>query len=78
MSELTLGDIECLSALVLAVATYPLVRKEGRVLTGELHPVLSSLFRAADGLRLTAHQMLFVSVGEPTRLPATNAVLTRP
>ena len=68
---MTLGDVERLSTLALAVATYPLVKKEGRVANGDLHPVLSSMFRMTDGLRMTAHQMLFLPTLEPTRLPST-------
>jgi hypothetical protein len=34
-----------------------------------LHPVLSSLFRVTDGLRMATHQMMFVPVGEPVVPP---------
>ncbi|MBL0423537.1 hypothetical protein [Ramlibacter alkalitolerans] len=68
---MTLGDVERLSTLVLAVATYPLVKKEGRVPSGDLHPVLSALFRVTDGLRMTTHQMLFLPVVEATLSPDT-------
>jgi hypothetical protein len=62
----TLGDIECLSTLVLAVPTFQLMRETNRIENGDLHPVLSSLFRVTDGLRMTTHQMLFVPVAEAT------------
>lgn len=68
---MTLGDVERLSTLALAVATYQLVKKTGRVASGDLHPVLSSMFRMTDGLRMTAHQMLFLPTLEATRLPST-------
>lgn len=68
---MTVGDVERLSTLVLAVCTYPLVKKEGRVANGELHPVLSALFRVTDGLRMTSHQMLFLPVVEATLSPDT-------
>lgn len=68
-SGLTLGDVERLSTLVLAVATYPLVKKDGRVPNGQLDPVLSAMFRVTDGLRMTTHQMLFVPVAEATMSP---------
>jgi hypothetical protein len=68
---LTLGDVERLSTLVLAVPTYQLVRSQRQVPNGQLHPVLSSMFRVTDGLRMTAHQMLFVPVAEATLAPAT-------
>ncbi|HMA06972.1 MAG TPA: hypothetical protein VKP68_03880, partial [Ramlibacter sp.] len=67
----TLGDAERLSTLVLAVPTYQLARARGRVESGGLHPVLSSMFRVTDGLRMTTHQMLFVPVAEATLLPDT-------
>ncbi|MEJ8834908.1 hypothetical protein [Ramlibacter sp. AN1133] len=68
---MTVGDLERLSTLVLAVATYPLVKKDDRVPNGQLHPVLSALFRVTDGLRMTTHQMLFVPVSEATVSPDT-------
>jgi len=68
---MTVGDVERLSTLVLAVATYPLVKNDGRVANGELHPVLSAMFRVTDGLRMTTHQMLFVPVAEATVSPDT-------
>ena len=67
----TVGDLECLSTLVLAVPTFQLVRYGSRVENGELHPVLSSVFRVTDGLRMTSHQMLFVPVAEATLDSAT-------
>lgn len=72
----TVGDLERLSVMVLALPTYLLMRAERRVENGHLHPVLSSLFRVTDGLRMTMHQMLFLPVGEPTRpadAPMTSA-----
>ena len=62
----TVGGLEALSTLVLAVPTYLLMRKHKRVLNGELHPALSSMFRITDGLRLTMHKMIFVPFVEPT------------
>jgi hypothetical protein len=70
-SVMTLGDIERLSTLVLAVPTYQLAREHGRVPNGQLHPVLSNMFRVTDGLRLTTHHMLFVPVSEATLAPDT-------
>jgi hypothetical protein len=65
----TLGDVERLATVVLAVPTYQLVRHRMPVENGALHPVLSSLFRVTDGLRMTSHQMLFVPVAEATLSP---------
>lgn len=58
--RMTVGDVERLCALVLAVPTYMLMRNHEPVNNGELHPALSSMFRVTDGLRMTMHQMLFV------------------
>jgi hypothetical protein len=65
----TVGHLERLSTVVLALPTYLLMRTRNRVENGQLHPALSCLFRVTDGLRLTMHQMLFVPIGEPTRSP---------
>jgi hypothetical protein len=68
---LTVGDLERLSTLVLAIPAYLMMRKEGRVANGQLHPVLSSMFRVTDGLRLAMHQMLFIPAIEQTLAPDT-------
>jgi hypothetical protein len=65
-SGLTIGGLEALSTLVLAIPTYLLMRKHKRIPNGELHPALSSMFRITDGLRLTMHQMIFVPFAEST------------
>jgi hypothetical protein len=70
-SGMTLGDVERLSTLVLAVPTYQLARQHGRVANGQLHPVLSNMFRVTDGVRLTTHHMLFIPVSEATLSPDT-------
>ena len=67
----TVGDLERLSVAVLALPSYMLLKHDSRVENGKLHPVLSSIFRVTDGLRMTMHQMLFVPFGEPTRRPDT-------
>ena len=63
----TVGDIERMTVCVLALPTYQLMRVEGRIENGKLHPALSSAFRLTDGLRMLMHHMLFVPFGEPTR-----------
>jgi hypothetical protein len=65
----TVGDVERLSTLVLAVPTYMLMKSGQAVANGALHPVLSNLFRVTDGVRMTTHQMLFVPVAEATLSP---------
>ena len=67
----TVGHLERLSTAVLALPALQLMRREGRVENGRLHPVLSSMFRVTDGLRMTMHHMLFIPFGEPTRKPDT-------
>jgi hypothetical protein len=63
----TVGDIERMTVCVLALPTYQVMRVEGRIENGKLHPALSSAFRLTDGLRMLMHHMLFVPFGEPTR-----------
>lgn len=65
----TVGDVERLSTLVLAIPTYALMKSQTAVANGALHPVLSNLFRVTDGVRMTTHQMLFVPVAEATLSP---------
>lgn len=67
----TVGHLERLSTAVLALPALQLMRRDERVANGALHPVLSSLFRVTDGLRMTMHHMLFIPFGEPTRKPDT-------
>ncbi len=70
-APLTLGQIERLAVAVLSVPTWALVKPRGAVANGALDPSLSSLFRVTDGLRMAAHQMMFVPVGEPVTAPTT-------
>lgn len=65
----TVGHLERLATAVLALPTLQLMRAERPVPNGALNPVLSSVFRVTDGLRMTMHQMLFVPFGEPTLSP---------
>jgi hypothetical protein len=65
----TVGDLERLSTAVLALPSYMVLRCNDPVVNGDLHPVLSNLFRVTDGLRMTMHQMLFVPFHERMRTP---------
>ncbi len=65
----TVGHMERLSSIVLAVPAYLMMRQRDRITNGELHPVFSCMFRVTDGLRLTLHQMLFLPVMEKTLDP---------
>lgn len=71
----TVGSLERLSSLILTVPAYMLMRRHDPVENGQLHPVLSSMYRVTDGVRMTMHYMLFIPVYEPTRDP-TAAVTT--
>jgi hypothetical protein len=73
--DLTLGQIERLCIAVLSLPTWAALRPGTRVPNGQLDPVLSSLFRVTDGLRLVVHQMMMISVAEPA-LPPTAVVPT--
>jgi hypothetical protein len=65
----TVGDLQRLSTLVLTVPAYLLMRSEQRVENGDLHPVLSSMYRVTDGVRMVMHEMLYTSLYEPTLAP---------
>lgn len=74
----TVGDLHCLSALVLTIPGYLMLRAENRVENGQLHPVLSSMYRVTDGVRMVMHHMLFSEDLEPTlplHAPMTSAEL---
>ncbi|ESS71945.1 hypothetical protein MGMO_83c00180 [Methyloglobulus morosus KoM1] len=66
---MTIGHLECLSTLVLALPAYLLMRSENNVNNGSLHPVLSNMFRVTDGVRMTTHQMMVIPLAEATLLP---------
>ena len=66
----TVGDLQRLATLVLAVPGYLLMRSRDRVENGQLHPVLSCMFRVTDGVRMTTLEMLYRSESyEPIRMP---------
>ncbi len=64
----TVGDMHMLSTLVLSLPAYWLMKRGGTSPQPALHPVLSSLFRITDGIRMTTHEMIFLSP-ERTRDP---------
>lgn len=71
--RMTLGDVHRLVSLLQAVPAYGLMRHDERIENGELHPVWSTLFRAADGVRLAVQRMLCGHGGDAP-LPAHQAV----
>jgi hypothetical protein len=64
----TIGDLHSFSRVVLSLPAYLLLRRGGARPQPALHPVLSSLFRITDGIRMVTHDMLFLSA-ERTWLP---------
>ncbi len=64
----TVADMHHLAALILSLPGFALMRGGGTSPQPPLHPVLSSLFRISDGIRMTTHDMLFLS-SERTRDP---------
>jgi len=67
----TVGDLQRLTTLVLTLPAYLHMRVDSPVENGELHPVLSNLFRITDGARMALHYQLFMPVHEPTMPPDT-------
>jgi hypothetical protein len=65
----TVGDLQRLTTLVLTLPAYLHMRADSPVGNGELHPVLSNLFRITDGARMALHYQLFMPVHEPTLPP---------
>jgi hypothetical protein len=64
----TISDMHLLSCVVLSVPAYPLMQGGGTSPQRPVHPVLSSMFRVTDGVRMVTHEMMFLSP-ERTRLP---------
>jgi hypothetical protein len=65
----TVGDLHSFARVALSVPAYALLLGGGRAPQPPLHPVLSSMFRIIDGIRMTTHDMLFLSA-ERTRSPS--------
>jgi hypothetical protein len=55
-----LGEVHFLSSGILALPAFLMLRRNEPVPNGELDPVLSSLFRVTDGVRMVAAHMLDV------------------
>jgi hypothetical protein len=64
----TTGDLHTFARIVLALPTFQHMVAGGSADHPPLHPVLSSLYRITDGIRMTTHDMLFLSA-ERTRAP---------
>ena len=72
----TVGDLLRLSWLVMAVPAYLLMRSQHRVENGQLHPVLSSMFRVTDGVRMVTETMLYTSVDDEGLAPDASMTST--
>jgi hypothetical protein len=55
----TIGELHTLACVVLALPAFQLMKGGGGSPQPPLHPVLSSLFRITDGIRMTTYAMLF-------------------
>jgi hypothetical protein len=64
----TAGDLHTFANVVLTLPAFLLMRRGGASPQPVLDPVLSSLFRITDGIRMTTHEMLFL-LDEDGRLP---------
>jgi hypothetical protein len=64
----TVGDLHMFSGVALSVPAFLHMRNGGTSPQPPLHPVLSSMFRITDGIRMTTHEMIFLSE-ERTRDP---------
>jgi hypothetical protein len=72
----TIGELHVLSCAVLALPAYQLMKRGGETPQRRLHPVLSSLFRVTDGIRMTTAEMVH-SIEDPcpASAPLTAAAL---
>jgi hypothetical protein len=72
----TIGELHVLSCAVLALPAYPLMKGGGATPQPPVHPVLSSLFRIVDGIRMVTADMV-TGIERPRRpeLPLTGAQL---
>jgi hypothetical protein len=62
------SDMHLLSGIILSVPSYLLMKRGGTSPPSRIHPVLSSMFRISDGIRMVTHEMMFLS-DERTRMP---------
>jgi hypothetical protein len=70
-AEWAARDLHRLATLVMSVPAYLLMRARDPLPPGQLHPVLSSLYRVTDGVRSTINQMLLFPVDGRVPEPGT-------
>jgi hypothetical protein len=63
----TIGELHQFASVVCALPAFELLNRGGASPQVPLHPVLSSMFRVTDGVRMTTHEMMFDV--EATRRP---------
>ncbi len=72
----TIGELHALAVAVLSLPAYGLMKRGGTSPQPPLHPVLSSLFRITDGIRMTTFEMTFsIEHTRPVTEPMTAAEL---
>lgn len=64
----TISDLHTLACVALSLPAFQLMKGGGTSPQRPLHPVLSSLYRISDGIRMTTHRMMYSSE-ERTRAP---------
>lgn len=71
-----LGDVVSVSSVVLSVPTLMMMRAENPIPNGTLDPVLSSIFRVVDGVRMVSNfLLLWLDESRPFDTPMTGAEL---
>ena len=60
----TVGHMQRFTTVVLALPAWLTMKADRPVGNGELDPVISSLFRVTDGVRMVMHRMLFTAENE--------------
>ena len=55
----TIGELHHMSSVVCALPAFALLQRGGASPQVPLHPVMSSMFRVTDGVRMTTHEMMF-------------------
>jgi len=64
----TVSDLHTLACVALSLPAFQLMKGGGTSPQRPVHPVLSSLYRISDGIRMTTHRMMYLSE-ERTRSP---------
>jgi len=67
----TVNDLHTFACVVLSVPAYLTLRGERPVPSGQIHPVISSMYRVTDGIRIVTHYLLFFAEGVSATTPMT-------